>query len=197
MPFHSAVTSGEEVESEPSPLDEIFASLEFDISLAKTSLINIELVNTILNLIVSNLVRLEPASLVSFCKEVIEMKGKDSAKRAAMFIVLLIEISSGKAVFSHASSNMRCAKGVRVERVDGSRRVWTITKASLEENRIPILAAIVARIDTEFAEQIAPILKGKTDKDILKGLSNVRFGNVASKSSYFVLREDVAPFTNG
>jgi hypothetical protein len=194
MPFSSAVTDEEEVESEPSTLDEIFASLEFDISIAKTCLINIELVDKILNLIVSNLTRLEPASLVSFCKEAIERKGKDSAKRAAMFIVLLMEISSGNAVFSHASSNMRCAKGVRVERVDGSRRVWTITKVSFEENRIPILAAIVARIETEFAKQIATILTGK---DILKGLTDVRFGNVASQSSYFVLREDVTPSANG
>lgn len=197
MQFSSAVTDEEEVESEPSTLDEIFASLEFDISIAKTSMINIELVDKILNLIVSNLARLEPASLTSFLKEVIERKGKDSAKRVAMFIVLLMEISSGNAVFSNASSNMSCARGVRVERIDGSRSVWTITKASLEGNRIPILAAIVARIDTEFAKQIATILKGKTERDILKGLSDVRFGNVASKSSYFVLREDVTPSANG
>jgi hypothetical protein len=67
VPFPSSATEEEQDDSEPSPLDEIFALIDFDISTAKTAVIEIDLLDKILDLIIVNLGRLDSASLISFC----------------------------------------------------------------------------------------------------------------------------------
>jgi len=163
--------------------------LDFDISTAKSALINIGVLQSILDLILLNLALLDPSSLVSFCKEVVDAKGKDSCKRAAMFIMLLIEICKGEDVFAQFSTNMHCVKGVRVERDKGMDQVWTITKASFERETIPILSAIVKCIDNDVAKRIAPLLEGKKRvKEIVTELDGIKIVAVASRSAYFVLK---------
>jgi hypothetical protein len=190
VPFPS---SGTDDDSEPSPLDEIFALIDFDIATAKTAVLEIDLLDKILDLIIVNLGRLDSASLISFCTEVIDLKGKESAKQSAMFIVLLMEISSGEATFSQCSSNMSCVKGVRVERKDGACRVWTITKASFQQGAISILAAILARIDNELAKRIVPLLSKDSVKGILSSLEKIKVSTITSESSYFVLKKRDTP----
>ncbi len=111
MPFPQ--DAAEEDERVPSPLDEIFALLEFDIDVAKTSVIDIDLVESILDLIILKLGLLDPSSLLSFCDEILTKKGKESAKTSAMFITLLMEICSEEAVHCTSSSNMSNVMGVR------------------------------------------------------------------------------------
>jgi hypothetical protein len=118
----------------------------------------------------------------------IQTKGKKSVKRASMFIVLLIEVCNGEAELSRLSSNTSNVKGIRVERDDGSKEIWTMTAASFEESKIQFLLAILCRIDNDFASHIIPILKSENAQSILKGLDEIVTINVAVKSSYFILK---------
>jgi hypothetical protein len=188
LPFPSLATEDEADDHVPSPLDEVFALLEFDIDIAKNSCIDIELIQSILDHLHSTLLLLDANSLKTFCQDVIGEKGGEPAKRSARFIALLMEICRGQAVHAHSSSNMRNVKGVRVARRDGSKEVWTFTKASFDTSKIAILSSIMLLIGNDMARILANILALETEKKISSGLEGITIAHIASNSAYFVLK---------
>ena len=191
-PFPSRATDDDGEETR-TPLDEIFVQLAFDYTIVKSECIELELIQSILDLILANLRLLDTKSLVAFCQDALEKKGRDSAKRAARSIVMLMEICSGEALYASASPNMNNVKGVRVDRGDGVCRVWTITKMSFDDSTAPILAAIMTRIDTEFSKSIVPTLGLNDIRKIKSGLGDIKIGHTQTKSAYFITNLSPTP----
>jgi hypothetical protein len=193
VPFLT-VESEDDSEKEPSPLDEIFALIQFDYESAKSEFIEIDSIVEMLDFVISSIRLLDANSILSFCKDVIGKKANVPAKGAAKFIILLMEICSGDPLYSKSSSNLSNVKGVRVSRDDRSQEIWTIIKASFDNSAVDILSAIMKKVDTEICKSIIPLLASKNAIKITPNLESVKTINIGNASSYFVLKLVDAPF---
>ena len=63
--------------------------------------------------------------------------------------------------------------------------MWKMTKASFDESIAPILAAIMARVDTEFSNRIAEILALNDERKIKKALGDIKIVHIDTNSAYF------------
>lgn len=195
MPFPSDSTEDEEEVHASSPLDEIFALLEFDILIAKEACIEIDMIEVILDHIVDNLRNLDANSLVTFCQDAMDTKGRELVKGAARTLILLMEIVKGESCFSNCSSNMSNKKGVRVVEEDGSMNIWTITKASFQQSTSSILRKIMYHIDTEISINLAKILDNDDLRKVTAALDTVKIVQIKKKSAYFIVKFEDIPTT--
>jgi hypothetical protein len=105
--------------------------------------------------------------LVLLVSSAMEIKGGEKHRAVFSLACLLEEAREDKVQFASVSSNTGKSTGIRIDRGEGKRQVWSIAKNSMDNNLIEVIVKVLKSLSSDFAQSIVKVLARKGSPAVL------------------------------